>query len=138
MARAQADNDYGENQAHFAEGDQHLNTSADFYAEIIHSSQSQDQHHRQNLAEVDFERHAGRAERYRDVSDGLLQLRMKIREIEKKCGGQGGDGAALGDPHLRPAVNKAPQRSVRFAQIDILTARAGHSRGQLGIRQCSG
>ena len=49
-----------------------------------------------------------------------------------------GDGARLDDQKERPAVEKAPQRTQRFAQIDVLAAGVGHHRRQLAVGQRAG
>ena len=44
-------------------------------------------------------------------------------------------GAGLDHQKQRPAIEEAPQRPERFAQIDVLPSRVGHRRGEFAIAQ---
>ena len=47
----------------------------------------------------------------------------------------GGDGPGLDDQKERPAVEKAPQRPQRLAQVDVLAAGLGHHGRQLAVAE---
>ena len=49
--------------------------------------------------------------------------------------GNRGDGRGLNDQQHRPAVEEAPERPERFAQINVLPAGVRHGRGQFAIAQ---
>ncbi|GBC83057.1 hypothetical protein HRbin10_02197 [bacterium HR10] len=73
-----------------------------------------------------------------DTPDGhdltrLLREGQEVAEVDGEAGGEGGDRARLDHQKLRPAVEEAPERTIREAQIDILAADAGERRSQLRI-----
>src|SRR5438128_1521736 len=127
---AESSRDYSENQTDFADRDDDLHVTADFHAEIIQDAEQKDKHAGEYLAERDIERS--------DAGDGMFELGMEIGEIEKEGGGESRDGAAFRDPHLSPAVKKAPEGPVGFAQVDVLAARSGHGGRELGVRERAG
>ncbi len=47
----------------------------------------------------------------------------------------GGDGSGLHDQEQRPAVEKAPERAERLAQVNVLAAGVRHHRRQFAIGQ---
>ncbi len=47
----------------------------------------------------------------------------------------GGDGSGLNDQKQSPAVEKSPERSERFAQINVLAAGARHHGGEFAIAE---
>ncbi len=49
--------------------------------------------------------------------------------------GDGRDGAALDDEEERPAVEEAPQRAERLAQVDVLSAGLGHHGGEFTVAE---
>src|SRR5207247_5304383 len=114
----------------FADRDDDLHVTADFHAEIIQDAEQENKYAGEDLAERDIERS--------DAGDGMFELGMEIGEIEKEGGGKSRDGAAFRDPHLSPAVKKAPEGPVGFAQVDVITARSGHGGGKLGVRERAG
>ena len=49
--------------------------------------------------------------------------------------GYGGDGGSLNDEEHGPAVEEAPERAERFAEIDVLTAGVRHGRGEFAVAE---
>ena len=60
----------------------------------------------------------------------------------QRVGGKGdrdrGDGAALDDEEQRPAVQEAGERMQSVAQVDVLAARLGKERAELGVGERAG
>ena len=73
----------------------------------------------------------------RDVPQPMRAGNRRKEDAEKFAEGHanGGDGSGLNDEKERPAVEKAPQRTQRFAQVDILAAGLGHHGGQLAVAE---
>ncbi len=78
-----------------------------------------------------------RSDVQRSGVEGNAERGDESREVSIKAGGEGGDGAAFGDPKLRPAVEKPPERAVGFAEIDVFPARFGHCGGEFGVGECA-
>ncbi len=84
---------------------------------------------------MNFERPPGFADRERDHPPSMFELGLKIRQINEKTSGQRRNGSAFGHPHLGPAIEEAPQRTVGFAQVDIFAARLGEHGREFGVGQ---
>ena len=81
------------------------------------------------------QRVAGREMDRRDQVVVVGDPRHEHAEEAREADGDGGDRAGLDDEEQRPAVQKAPQRRERLAQVDVLAAGARHHRRQLAVRQ---
>src|SRR5207248_5172457 len=58
-----------------------------------------------------------------------------LAEVFGEADGDGGDCSGLYDEEECPAVEKAPERRERLAQIDVLPARLRHHRRKLSVRE---
>ena len=56
-------------------------------------------------------------------------------EVAREADGDGGDGAGLDNKEQRPAVKETPERTVGFAQIDVLASRTRHHSGEFAVTQ---
>src|SRR5256886_7750082 len=59
-------------------------------------------------------------------------------EVARKTNRDGRDSSRLNDQEERPAIQKAPERRIGFAQVNILPAGAREKRRKFAERQCSG
>ena len=72
-----------------------------------------------------------------EVHDPVRRRNRRKEDSEKLAKGHtdGGDGSGLDYQKERPAVKKSPERPERFAQINILPARARHHGGQFAVAE---
>ena len=72
-----------------------------------------------------------------EVHDPVRGRNRRKEDAEKLAEGHadGGDGAGLNHQKKRPAVKKSPKRPQRFAQVNVLTARARHHGSQFAVAQ---
>ena len=67
-----------------------------------------------------------------------IQGREELRQIQNEAGGQRRDRAAFGDPHLRPAIDETPKRTVGLPQERVFAAGLRQSGGQFRVAQSAG
>ena len=121
-----------------------LHQRAELHTEDIHGGQGNDNGDSGQIRGADADLHIAKHHRshidgrhMRDVPQPMRAGDSWKEDAEKFAEGHAnrGYGSGLDDKKQRPSVEKAPQRTQRFAQVDILAAGFGHHGGQLTVAE---